>query len=334
MFAEAGTVSSSIELHDFSWNRFPLRVLVDMNKWSTRSYSVAVREALDSWVKSIWNYTHTYTNMTVDFNYVFYASNVNTTGIYDILISFTQNEIAPNVVGLTNLRWDPRLHDPITPIIINITSYSATAEDLFIRNVAMHEFGHALGLGHANSRDTENGPELMYPSSSLQQTVYPSTLNAYGLVMLYSGSYGNTVTLPADIPYMMLAEGSIPQDQTFPKNILSLLVNELDALFYSPEDILYNPMRLLLPIILWIAISLVCGLLLSSGTGAMMVSIAISIFACYVTVVSINLVSLGLKIVSILPFIAIGAYIGGFISNRNTAKKIEHTNMDSAPTPT
>ena len=332
--AHTQTVSDSIKLYDFSWTNFPLKILVDMNEWSNPTYSLAVREALDSWVRSISNYTQTYTNTTLGFNYAYYVSNVNATNVCDVLVSFTQNEIERNVVGLTNLRWDPRLHDPVTPVIINITSYSATADNLFIGNVAMHEFGHALGLGHANSQNTEDGPELMYPASSLQQLVYPSTLDIHGLLMLYSGGYGLTVSLPANVPYISLAEGSIiPQDQPFPDNVFHLLVNELDAIFYEPENIFNNPMRLFVPCILWILISLACGLLLSSEAGAVMGSIVLSMFICYFTKVNIGLVSLILKIVSILPAVAIGASIGGFIYRRKATRKADITSTDTTSSP-
>ena len=85
--------------------------------------------------------------------------------------------------------------------------------ELFVKNIAMHEFGHALGLGHAGSQNTQNGPELMYYASSKDSVVYPSTLDVYGLTRLYSGNYGQTVYLPPDIPYEMLADGNIPLPQ-------------------------------------------------------------------------------------------------------------------------
>lgn len=321
--AQSGPASSSIVLYDFSWTKNPLKVYVDVNEWSMPSYSLAVRDALNSWVRSIWNYTHTFTNMTLDFSYTYYVSDTNKTDACDVFISFSQNEIEHSAVGLTSVRWNPILHDPVTPIIINITSYSGTAEDLFIRNVAMHEFGHALGLGHASSQNTENGQELMYPSSSLRETVFPSTLDVYGLLVLHGGSYGSTVSLPSNVPHMMLTGGSIPpQDQTFPDSILSLLVNELDIMFYNPSELLSNPIRLLVPCFIWILIALVLGLL-SSETGAVIGSTILSILACYSLRTSIDLQSLILKIVSVLPPIAIGASIAGLVRSRETAKETQ-----------
>ena len=113
---EARTVSPTIELHDFRWNRFPLKVLIEMNEWSTPAYVQAVRGALDSWVKSIWNYTHTYTNQTLVFTYLFYLSNVNATSTYDVVISFSQHEFGQNMVGLTTMKWNPVTHEPVKPI--------------------------------------------------------------------------------------------------------------------------------------------------------------------------------------------------------------------------
>jgi len=208
--------ADSIALEEFRWTKFPVKVLVDMNQWTQPEYAVAVREALDSWIKSISNYTNTYNDTSLaTVNYLFYLNNVNSTTNYDVLISFAPDKIppGPNTVGLTTYSWDLTTHQPVPPITINITTYSGTESTLFVKNIAMHEFGHALGLGHANSQDTLNGPELMYYASSKSQIVYPSTLDVYGLTQVYNGSYGQTVYLPSSIPYVMLAEGDIPPPQ-------------------------------------------------------------------------------------------------------------------------
>ena len=211
--------ADSIVLEEFRWTKYPVKVLVDMNQWTQPEYAVAVREALDSWIKSIWNYTNTYNDTSLArVNYLFYLNDANSTTNYDVLISFAPDKIppGPNTVGLTTYSWDLTTHQPVPPITINITTYSGTASTLFVKNIAMHEFGHALGLGHANSQNTLNGPELMYYSSSKNQVVYPSTLDVYGLTRVHNGSYGQTVYLPSSIPYVMLAEGDIPPPQIIP----------------------------------------------------------------------------------------------------------------------
>jgi hypothetical protein len=211
--AHATTTSALIDLEGFRWNSFPLRVLVDMNEWSRPDYALAVREALDNWVRSIWNYTNTYgdTSLTM-IRYVFYVSSVNGTDSCDVLVTFAAGEIAssPDAVGLTTARWNVQTHQPLPPVTVNITTYSATADHVFIRNVAMHEFGHTLGLGHATLQNTLDGPELMYHIPSRNGVLYPSTLDVYGLIMLYKSRYSQTVQLPTSIPYKMLSEGTVP----------------------------------------------------------------------------------------------------------------------------
>jgi predicted Zn-dependent protease len=213
-FSSVATVfaapSYSIELEEFRWNRFPLRVLVDMNQWSRLDYSVAVHEALDTWIASIENYTESFGGTTLNFvDFKFHLGNSNSTNNPHVFITFAQDEIPPasNIVGLTTYRWESYTHEPVPPIVINITTYSKTASPQFVKNVAMHELGHALGLGHAASPSTSNGPELMYKSSARDQTIYPSTLDAYGLTRLYSGDFDQTVHLPSSITYKMLLDG-------------------------------------------------------------------------------------------------------------------------------
>ncbi|MGB8780073.1 MAG: matrixin family metalloprotease [Candidatus Bathyarchaeia archaeon] len=211
--------SYSIELEEFRWTRFPLRVLVDMNQWSVPDYAVVVREALDDWMKSIWNYTQTFNDTSLPVvSYVFYVSNVNATQDYDVLVTFAPDKMPPgsSVVGLTTYDYDLATHEPVPPIIINATTSFATASSLFVKDVVMHEFGHALGLGHASSSSTLNGPELMYYASSKNEVVYSSTLDVYGFAELYRGVFNQSVQLPFDVPYVMLTEGTVPPPTVTP----------------------------------------------------------------------------------------------------------------------
>jgi predicted Zn-dependent protease len=203
--SRASISSASIEVEGFRWTNFPIKILVDMNQWSTPDYASAVHEAVETWLLSIRTYSSSYNDTTltvVDFK--FYVSNVNATNNYDVFITFTANEISQNAVGLTSYQWNPISHEPRLPVTINLTTYSRTASHLFVKNIVMHEFGHALGLGHASSRDTQNGPELMYFESSTDQIIYPSTLDIFGLIMVYRGNYKQSVQLPTYIPYEMV----------------------------------------------------------------------------------------------------------------------------------
>lgn len=218
--SNANAQANSIDLEEFRWSysSFPLRVLVDMNQWSVDAYASVVHDTLDTWLASIWNYTSSYgsTNLNA-INYSIFFSNVNSTSNYDVFITFSRDEMPPgsNVVGLTAYDFNSLTHNPIPPITINITTYSGTALNLFVRDVVMHEFGHALGIGHASSPQTSYGPELMYPTSSKNEVVYPSTLDVYGLSLLYQGYFGQTIQLPSSIPYVMLLGGTPPPSPGF-----------------------------------------------------------------------------------------------------------------------
>jgi hypothetical protein len=314
-----------------------------MNQWSTPDYAVAVHEALDCWEKSIYNYTHSYTNETLMFDFVFYMSDVNYTSDYDIILSFARNEISQGSkgVGLTTFKWNVRTHDPIPPIIINVTTYSATADFLFVKNVAMHEFGHALGLGHASSSNTIDGQELMYPTSTNDQVVYPSTLDIYALMVLYhEGNFGLTVQLPSDIPYKMLAEGQklpppngnsnpplpIPyQSQSSPLLLIFPPTGTFQYVLLYPQEIIGHPMILLVPSLFWLSIALISGLLFNSGKIGFLVVLAISLLIGYYVslTLDISLSTLGLNIILLLPAIIVGASLGGLIRRSSSPKDVE-----------
>jgi len=203
--------ADTIDVGQFRWTSFPLKVFVGVNEWTASAYPAAVRGAVDAWVAGISEYVSTYNDTTLsNVNYYFYLDGVNSSGSYDVTIFFNRNQISGDAVGLTTTRWNPITHEALPPIVINITTYSGTANSLFVKNVAMHEFGHALGLNHASSPTTSDGPELMYYTTHTGEIVYPSTLDVYALSWLYKGNFGETVQLPNNIPYKMLIDGNSP----------------------------------------------------------------------------------------------------------------------------
>jgi hypothetical protein len=96
-----------------------------------------------------------------------------------------------------------------------------------IMGVIMHELGHALGLGHTSVTD-----DLMYKSADTFSTpsysVYPSTLDVYGVVTLANGpSTPTRASLPDTIPYRI-----------FPMK-KQLVVNVPDRVFVTIDGVAY-----------------------------------------------------------------------------------------------
>ncbi|RLE86551.1 MAG: hypothetical protein DRN04_19295, partial [Thermoprotei archaeon] len=90
------------------------------------------------------------------------------------------------------------------------TLYLSTTD---VYNIALHEIGHALGLGHTYSEYDEYGREIVYPYFTPgSPKAYPSTLDVYGLAVVYSWTKIGlfkapskiTVSLPQSIPYKPL----------------------------------------------------------------------------------------------------------------------------------
>jgi len=231
-----------IDVEGFRLTKFPLKILVDMNQWSTSEYAFAVHEAVDTWFMSIRTYSSSYNDTTLTImDFTFFVSNINATTDYDIFITFTANEISHEVIGQTSYQWNPISHEILLPVIINLTTYSQTANYLFIKNVAMHEFGHALGLGHTSSQVTENGPELMYFTTYIDRVIYPSTLDLYGLIMVYKGNFKQSVQLPANIPYKIVQPAvDVPSNpMPFPTQSIpsDLFVSTINEIFMAIEQV-------------------------------------------------------------------------------------------------
>lgn len=210
------TTAFSIELEKCSWDHVNLNILLIPNSssWFDENYLVYTRFAIDSWKASINAYTNAYGSSYLNkITFNVFVLGVNSSSHYDIYVRFYK-EIADGVAGLTKYRYY-KDSGKIVNATITIASevYGEKLSYTQIRNVAAHEIGHSLGLGHALQKDTINGLELMYYtfdlSSTTQDTVYPSTLDIYALSVIYNwletGTYESvtvpSVSLPNNIPY-------------------------------------------------------------------------------------------------------------------------------------
>jgi predicted Zn-dependent protease len=102
----------------------------------------------------------------------------------DIEVSFVQHVSAAAEFGVTELRWDAggRVTHAAIRLALSPDSTVRLVPVQVMRRVAIHEFGHAIGLPHSS-----NNGDIMLPSSPVDQ---PSSRDQATLQLLYAVPIG------------------------------------------------------------------------------------------------------------------------------------------------
>ena len=241
----------SLRLQGYIWNKPALNALIlaayNESWWSSSNINIATR-AIGQWNDAIEVFTKNYSEY-----YYLYSLKIQPTVSnhtlpgFDIYISWVNSPLSNKTeeVGLSLL--STTYQGTIRNCTVQLATHSSHGEALAegdMQNIALHEMGHSLGLGHSNYTG-----DLMYFSYSIGNPAESiSTLDLYGVAMLFSWEkeanfypyYGwlktNSVVLPENIPYQSLPVFSENQrPQTLANNAIFQFFILMFGILIHPE---------------------------------------------------------------------------------------------------
>ncbi|MCW4003892.1 MAG: matrixin family metalloprotease [Candidatus Bathyarchaeota archaeon] len=212
-----------LQLQGFAWNQTTLNVLIvtpTNESWWNPVYSNCVLRAIGQWNDAITVFASNYSDYAYLSSLSIQSAISNETQPgFDIYINWTQSPLieTEDQVGLSKIVVDKG--GAIINSTINLaasTNHGVAISEGDAQNIALHELGHSLGLGHCNYT-----ADLMYPVYTLQGSAQDiSTLDAYGVATVFvwkleSSFYPirawlkeKSVSLPATVPYGYLPVSS------------------------------------------------------------------------------------------------------------------------------
>ncbi len=201
-----------------TWNHTSLSVLIVIptnESWWNPVYVNSTLNAISEWNKATQDFSSNYT----DYGYLSALRMVPTVSNtvrpgFDVYISWAQKPPnAADEIGLTKTAYivPTRIITYTNTTLASETTLDYVLNSIDMQNLALHELGHSLGLGHSTYSN-----DIMYPMLSvnpLAQVQALSTLDLYGVATVFewmsnsSSPYSpqqSSITLPSNITYQYL----------------------------------------------------------------------------------------------------------------------------------
>ena len=239
----------SLQLQGFVWSRTTLNALVvtsDNESWWEPTFLNTSLRAIGQWNEAITGFAANYS----DFSYLSSlkiqpaVSSTWQPG-YEIYINWQESPFRNTTyeVGLSQISAD--YQNTITNCTVELaaqTYHGDTLNEGDMQNVALHELGHSLGLGHSNYTG-----DLMYAVYSLGSPSKDiSTLDVYGVATVFEwetispifypvNNMVNQVILPGGLTYHFLP---VSQKNVRPQTIANNSVVQFLVLMF---EILIHP---------------------------------------------------------------------------------------------
>jgi Matrixin len=187
--AQSQKDENSLQLQGFVWNHSTLNALVvtaNNDSWWNPDYLSTSLRAIGQWNDAIAAFASNYS----DFSYLSSLriqptiSNISEPG-FDIYITWTELPLSniSDEVGLSQIF--PNTESVImnsTTVLATHSNHGNSLDEVDLQNVALHELGHSLGLGHSNY--TGDLMYAVYTMGASPESI--STLDVYGVATLFA----------------------------------------------------------------------------------------------------------------------------------------------------